>query len=63
MDLEIIMLSEVNQIEKDKYHMIFDHLYVESQKVIQMNLQNRNRLTDIQNRLVATKGGEWVGKG
>ena len=30
MDLEIIILSEVSQTEKDKYHMIY--LYVESKK-------------------------------
>ena len=35
MDLEIIILSEVSQSEKDKYHMIS---YVESKKTRQMNL-------------------------
>ena len=44
MDLEIIMLSEVNQTEK-RYHMT--SLYVESKKeMIQMNLQTRKRHTD-----------------
>ena len=33
MGLEIILLSEVSQTEKDKYH-----LYMESKKVVQMNL-------------------------
>ena len=33
MRLEIILLSEVSQTEKDKYH-----LYMESKKVVQMNL-------------------------
>ena len=32
------------------------HLYVASKKMIQMNLQNRNRLIDIENKLMATKG-------
>ena len=34
MELEIIILSEVSQKEKDKYHMIYDihHFYVESKK-------------------------------
>ena len=32
------------------------HSYVESKKMIEMNLQNRNRLTDIENTLMATKG-------
>ena len=36
MDLEIIILSAVNQTEKDKYHMI--SLVCESKKKIQMNL-------------------------
>ena len=38
MDLEIIVLSEVSQTEKDKYHVIYQ-LYVESKKkiMIQMN--------------------------
>ena len=36
MDLEIVILSEVSQTEKDKYHMI--RLQVESKKIVQMNL-------------------------
>ena len=32
------------------------HVHVGSKKRIQMNLQNRNRLTDIENRLPVTKG-------
>ena len=35
MDLEIIILSEVNQT---KTNIIWSHLYVESKKMIQMNL-------------------------
>ena len=35
MVLAVIILSEVSQTEKDKYHM---HLYVESKKLIQMNI-------------------------
>ena len=37
MDLETIILSAVSQKEKDKYHMVY-RLYVESKKMIQMNL-------------------------
>ena len=38
--------------DKDKYPMIIQSL----EKMIQMNLfQNRNRLTDIENRLMVTK--------
>ena len=36
MELEIIILSEVSQTEKDKYHRY--RLYGESKKMIQMNL-------------------------
>ena len=46
MDLEIIILSEVRP------RSIIYHFYEESKKIIQMNLQNRNRLTDIGNKLI-----------
>ena len=29
---------------------------MESKKMIEMNLQNRNRFTDIENKLMVTKG-------
>ena len=53
MDLEIIILSEVSHKEKDKYHMISLICDIS-------DLQNRNRLTDIENRLVVAKG-ECIG--
>ena len=37
MQLEIIILSEVSQKEKDKYYVRY-HLYIESKKIIYMNL-------------------------
>ena len=40
MDLEIVILSEVSQTEKDKYHII---LYVESKKMVQMNLFTKQK--------------------
>ena len=43
MELEVIILSEVSQAEKDKYHMI---LYMDSKKkkkVIQMNLFTKEK--------------------
>ena len=44
MDLEMIILSEVSQTEKDKYHTY--HLYVESKKkMIQMNLFTKQKQT------------------
>ena len=39
-DLEIIILSEINQTKKDKY-LIF--LYVESSKMIQMNFFTKHK--------------------
>ena len=57
MDLEIIILSEVSQTEKDKYRMI--SLYVESKKRVQMNLSTKQkqsyrcrRVTDVENKLM-----------
>ena len=47
MDQEGIMLSEISQIEKDKYHRI---------SLLCRIKQNKNKLTDTQNRLVVTRG-------
>ena len=57
MQLEIIILSEVSQKEKDKYHMIS---FICGIKIWHKwtYLQNRNRLTDIEIRLVVAK---WEG--
>ena len=54
MDLEIIILSEVSQT---KTNTIWYHLYVEA-KIWQKGtyLQKRNRLADIENKLMTTKG-------
>ena len=56
MELEILMLSEVSQKEKDKYPVVY-HLYVESKVWNKWTyLQNRRRLTDLENTLVVGKG-------
>ena len=53
-DLEGIMLSEISQTEKDKY---IYHLHVESNKYNKLvNLKKRNRVPDIENKLVVTSG-------
>jgi len=54
MGLEIIILSEVSQEEKDKY--ISHHLYVEAKKynTSQLILQN-SRLTEIESKLIVSK--------
>ena len=56
-DLQIFILSKPS--EKDKGY----HLYVESikKKYKWTYLQNRNRLTDIENKLMVTKGERWCG--
>ena len=41
MDLEVIILSEVSQTEKDKYQMI--SLYLESKNMTQMNLFTKQK--------------------
>ena len=53
MDLEIIILSEVRGRQ-----ILYDHLYVKSKKQYErIYIQNRNRLTDIDNKLMVTKEG------
>ena len=47
MGLEIIILSEISQKEKDKYHMILLICGIESMT----KMQNRNRFTDMEHRL------------
>ena len=42
MDLEIIMLSEVSQ---RKTNIVWCHLYVESKKIVQMNLFTKQKQT------------------
>ena len=66
MQLESLILSEVGQKEKDKYHMI--SLIHEIYNMAEMNLsQNSNRLSDLENKLlVGCQGGggrQWDGLG
>ena len=61
MDLEIIIPSEISQT---KTNITWYHLYIESKKWYKWTyLQNKNRLTDIENKLMVTKGKRWGGKG
>ena len=55
MDMEIIRLSEVSQ---RKTNIIWYHFYVESRKKSHKwtYLQNRNRLTDLENKLMVMGG-------
>ena len=62
MKLEIIILSEVSQKEKEKDHRV-SHVYVESKILHEVAyLWSRNKLTDMQNRLVVAQG-RGMGKG
>ena len=47
------MFREVNHTEKDKYYVI--SLVCRIQKIIQINLYTKQRLTDIENKLMVTK--------
>ena len=51
MDLENIMLSEISQ---RKTNTVWYHLYVESKKYYKW-MYVKNRLTDMENKLVITK--------
>ena len=58
MDLESVIQSEVRLKEKIKYI----NIYVESRKMVQMNLlQKRNRDTDVEHKRVDTgrREGRW----
>ena len=58
MDLEIIILSEVRQTNAN----IIYHLYVEPKKWYKwIYIQNKNRLIDIENKLMVTKGERLEG--
>ena len=60
MDLEIIMLIEISQTEKDMNHII--SLMCEVLKLIQMSLfTSRNRLTDFESKVMVTKGDQLEG--
>ena len=53
MDLDIIMLSEVSQTEKDKYHMIslmYGILREKKKRYKWTYLQNLNGITDVENK-------------
>ena len=61
MDLEFIILSEVGQTKKGKYHMILLILGVLKKREIKLTyIQNRNRTTDIEKKVMVTKGGRGM---
>lgn len=56
MELEIIILSEVSQRQ-----ISCDNLDVESKTIIQMKLFTKQKLTDIEHKLMVTKGERGQG--
>ena len=61
MDLETVILNEVSQTEKDKYLMI--SLICENLKMIYINFFTKQRLTDIESKLMVTQRERWGGEG
>uniref|UniRef100_A0A8D0R5A6 DUF1725 domain-containing protein n=1 Tax=Sus scrofa TaxID=9823 RepID=A0A8D0R5A6_PIG len=61
MELETLILSEVSQKEKGKYHML--SLISGIQCMAQMNFSTEKKIMDLQNRLVVAKGEGvgWIG--
>ena len=55
MDLEIIILSDTSQTGKDKYNDI-TYMWNLKKKYKWTYIQNRNRHTDIENKLIVAKG-------
>ena len=58
MDLETVIQSEISQKEKNKYHML-THICGTQKN----GLQGRNGDTDVEKKLMDTKGGKWRGRG
>ena len=57
MNLENIILSKISQTEED----IIYHLYVESKKLYKwIYIQNKHRLTDIENKSTQRGRGGWI---
>ena len=57
MDIEIIILTEISQTEKDRYTYInITYMWNRKKGYKWTYLQNRNRLKDIENKLMVTKG-------
>ena len=54
MKLETLIMSEVSQKEKDKYHMVslISGIYY----MAEMNLSTEKKIKDLENRLVVAKG-------
>ena len=56
MDPESIVMSELNQMEKDKYHMISLKLNINKQKQTKWVNQTEEKHIDTENREVVARG-------
>ena len=55
MDLEIVILSEVSQTQKDKYYIAY-MWNLKKKGTNEPYLQSRSRVTDVDNKLMVTRG-------
>ena len=63
MYLEMIILSEVSQTEKDKLSYDITYLWNPKKWYKWIYLQSRNRFTDIENKCMVTEGETELGEG
>ena len=59
MDLEIVILSEVSQTEKEKYHMTSLICGIQKEMIHVNLLKDKKRLTDLENKCLVTEGEGW----
>ena len=64
MDLEGIVLSEINQVEKGKYYMVLLICEIQKQnKIKKKKILNKNKHINTENRLVMNREEEgWGGQ-
>ena len=56
MDLEIVIVSDVSQTEKDKYHMILLICGILKTGTNELIYKTEIELTDVENKLMVTRG-------
>ena len=61
-DKDIVILNEVSQTEEDRYCVISLACGIKIKRYKQTHLLKRNRLTDIENKLMVIKG-EYLREG
>ena len=53
--LDMVSVNEISQTEKDKYHMIIAYMWNLKKWYKGTYLQNRNTVTDVENKLMVTR--------